>query len=156
MSITSVLSRQTIRQDQDCTGLDVIMSDPGQLDLKDELDNKMIYLEMIIDRLDTLLEYWNSKMELNSEFAIRILEYTMHWQNLIKILELNKIPLARLNLIWKLLDLVLEPLWDLNDQMLSLFGELDFLYTELRSFTSSDKQQEKDWEIVNQITRVKL
>lgn len=98
------------------------------------------YLQLILDRLETHLETWNCNVESNSEQSVKLLELSLYSQKLFEMIEMDNIPLnTQLVYIWNGLNLILDPLWEINERIISLFNDLDSLYTELKLLSKPEK-----------------
>lgn len=103
----------------------------------DTRDKVKVYLEMILDRLDKHSDTWNSYMEKTAEYTVKLLELEFYSQNLMTILDSQS--QTHLQMIWKGLNLIVDPVWDISEEIFSIFGELDSLYSELIILSTEQK-----------------
>jgi hypothetical protein len=96
-----------------------------------------VYLQMILDRLHIHSDTWSSFVEKNSEYSVKILELEYYSQNLFT--HLHNSETLNLKMIWKSLSLILDPLWDISEDIFRMFGELDSLYSELVLLSAEKK-----------------
>jgi len=96
-----------------------------------------VYLQMILDRLHIHSDTWNSFIEKNAEYSVKILELEYYSQNLFTYLQNSET--VNLKMIWKSLNLILDPLCDISEDIFAMFGELDSLYSELVLLLSEKK-----------------
>jgi len=95
-----------------------------------------VYLEMNLDRLDKHTATLSSFIDRNADYTVKILELEYYSQKLLSYLHQSHS--VNIKIIISL-NLILDPLWDISEEIFSIFGELDSIYSELVLLSSENK-----------------
>ena len=124
-------------------------------EISPDLHDKIItYLEMILDRLDCRLTTWLHNMERLQGYSVKGIEISIHLDKIAQLLHSQKFSISKqVRLMQNSLERLLNPLWDLNEDIFSIFGDLDALYAELNFFVNrgSGSTSLPDVELIHRI-----